>query len=187
MWNSHHQSIELRNCVHKYYVKNWCVFLKKTCINAKANQERVSRTCLVEPSASCVSAAADNDSDGDGDVLFKKIISFIYLWLCWVFIAMRALSNCSEPGYSPTASFSFWWLLLLQLPLSRHNSCAWASLPHGMWDLPGPGMEPVSHALAGGLLTTETPGEPRNVLLEEGLSKVSGTWDKKLAARHLQS
>ena len=27
---------------------------------------------------------------------------------------------------------------------------AWAQLPHGMWDLPGPGIEPVSPALAGG-------------------------------------
>ena len=36
-----------------------------------------------------------------------------------------------------------------------------------MWDLPGPGLEPVSPALAGGLLTTEPPGKPH-----EQLSKV---------------
>ena len=30
-----------------------------------------------------------------------------------------------------------------------------------MWDLPGPGLEPVSPALAGGFLTTAPPGEPR--------------------------
>ena len=29
-----------------------------------------------------------------------------------------------------------------------------------MWDLPGPGLEPVSPALAGGFLTTEPPGSP---------------------------
>ena len=29
-----------------------------------------------------------------------------------------------------------------------------------MWDLPGPGIEPVSPALAGGFFTTETPGSP---------------------------
>ena len=28
---------------------------------------------------------------------------------------------------------------------------------HGMWDLPGPGIEPMSPALAGGFLTTEPP------------------------------
>ena len=29
-----------------------------------------------------------------------------------------------------------------------------------MWDLPGPGLEPVSAALAGGFLTTAPPGKP---------------------------
>ena len=30
----------------------------------------------------------------------------------------------------------------------------------GMWDLPGPGLEPVSPALAGRFLTTAPPGKP---------------------------
>ena len=30
-----------------------------------------------------------------------------------------------------------------------------------MWDLPGPGLEPLSPALAGGFLTTAPPGKPR--------------------------
>ena len=34
-----------------------------------------------------------------------------------------------------------------------------------MWDLPGPGLEPVSPALAGGFLTTVQPGKPNCVLL----------------------
>ena len=29
----------------------------------------------------------------------------------------------------------------------------------GMWDLPGPGMEPVCPAFAGGFFTTEPPGK----------------------------
>ena len=29
-----------------------------------------------------------------------------------------------------------------------------------MWDLPGPGLKPVSLALAGGFLTTAPPGKP---------------------------
>ena len=29
----------------------------------------------------------------------------------------------------------------------------------GVWDLPGPGLEPMSPALAGGLLTTAPPGK----------------------------
>ena len=30
-----------------------------------------------------------------------------------------------------------------------------------MWDLPGPGLEPVSPALAGGFLSTVPPGKPK--------------------------
>ena len=42
----------------------------------------------------------------------------------------------------------------------RLSSCgARARLLHGMWDLPGPGLKPVSPALAGGFLTTVPPGK----------------------------
>ena len=39
----------------------------------------------------------------------------------------------------------------------RLNRGAWAQLFHGMWDLPGSGIEPMSLALAGGFLTTGPP------------------------------
>ena len=43
----------------------------------------------------------------------------------------------------------------------RLSSCgAWASLLHGMWYLPGSGLEPMSPELAGRFLTTEPPGKP---------------------------
>ena len=32
-----------------------------------------------------------------------------------------------------------------------------AQVPHGMWNLPGPGIEPMSPALVGGFLTTGPP------------------------------
>ena len=35
-----------------------------------------------------------------------------------------------------------------------------AQLPFAVWDPPGPGIEPVSPALAGGFLTTAPPGKP---------------------------
>ena len=42
----------------------------------------------------------------------------------------------------------------------RLSSCgARAQLLRSMWDLPGPGLEPVSPALAGGFLTTVSPGK----------------------------
>ena len=43
----------------------------------------------------------------------------------------------------------------------RLNCCgAEAWLLCGLWDLFGPGIEPVSPALAGGFITTEPPGKP---------------------------
>ena len=36
-----------------------------------------------------------------------------------------------------------------------------------MWDLPGPGIEPMSPTLFGGLFTTEPPGKPGISLLRE--------------------
>ena len=49
----------------------------------------------------------------------------------------------------------------------RLSSCgARAQLLHSMWDLPGPGLEPVSPALAGGFLTTAPPGKPLQCTLK---------------------
>ena len=47
----------------------------------------------------------------------------------------------------------------------RLSSCGTrAQLRRGMWDLPGPGLEPVSPALAGGFLTTAPPGKSERAL-----------------------
>ena len=47
----------------------------------------------------------------------------------------------------------------------RLSSCgAQAQLLGGMWDLPGPGLEPVSPAMAGGFSTTTPPGKPQLIL-----------------------
>ena len=46
----------------------------------------------------------------------------------------------------------------------RLSSCgARAQLLRSMWDPPGPGLEPVSPALAGGFLATAPPGKPPNL------------------------
>ena len=56
------------------------------------------------------------------------------------------------------------WLLRAQALECGFSSCgAWTWLFCGMWDLPGPKIEPVSPALAGGFLTT---GPPRKSLPE---------------------
>ena len=49
-----------------------------------------------------------------------------------------------------------------RLQMCRLSSCgSRAQLLCGMWDLPRPGLEPMSPALAGGFSTTAPPGKPR--------------------------
>ena len=53
-----------------------------------------------------------------------------------------------------------------RLQMCRLSSCgSRAQLLRGMWDLPRPGLEPVSPALAGRLSTTVPPGKPQEFLL----------------------
>ena len=109
--------------------------------------------------------------------LFCFVFSFIYFWLHWIFVAAHGLSLVVvSGGYSLLcAGVSLRWLLLLRSTGFRHmgfsncgtralerrlSSCgARAQLLRGMWDLPGPGLEPLSPALAGGFLTTAPPGK----------------------------
>ena len=88
----------------------------------------------------------------------------------------QAPSSCSEWG--PLLTVVCGPLTVVAFPVVEHGPQAcgpqqsWlagsaavarrlqAQLPRGMWDPPGPGLEPASAALAGGLLTTEPPGKP---------------------------
>ena len=115
---------------------------------------------------------------------------FIYFWLRWVFVAARGLSPvAASGGYSSLqcADFSLRWPFLLQstssrsvgfsscgsqAPERRLSSCGpRASLLRGMWDLPGPGLEPMSPALAGGFSTTAPPGKPGRWILNHYTSR----------------
>ena len=54
-----------------------------------------------------------------------------------------------------------------KLQMRRLSSCgSQAQLLLGMWDLPRPGLEPVSPALAGRFSTTAPPGKPRDPILK---------------------
>ena len=110
----------------------------------------------------------------------------MYVQLRWVSAALGRLSlaavirGCSSWR---CAGFSLWWLLLLGSIGSRahalSNCRSWAlecrlnrcgaraKLLHGMWNLPGPGIKPVSPALAGRFLTTELPGRSCAILFEK--------------------
>ena len=94
----------------------------------------------------------------------------------WVFVAaLRLYLVAKRAGatlhYGGQAShwggFSGWGAQALGLEAFSIGS-SWASLPCGMWDLPRPGVKPVSHALAGRFfLTTGSPGKSCHVILNK--------------------
>ena len=92
---------------------------------------------------------------------------FIYFWLCWVFVCVRGLSLVAASGghsSSQCAGLSLSRPLLLRSTGSRRAGSV--VVAHGpsrsaaCGTFPGPGLEPVSPALAGGFLTTAPPGKP---------------------------
>ena len=104
----------------------------------------------------------------------------IYLGCCGSSLLRGLFSSCSEQGplsgrsvqASHCSGFSCCKARALghmgisscnsQAPehrLSSYGACAW--LLRGMWVLPGPGLEPMTPALAGRLFTTEPSGKPR--------------------------
>ena len=94
--------------------------------------------------------------------LFKDLL-LIYLWLFRVLVAAYGLSlvEVSRGSSSlPCTGFSLRWLLSLPAQSIKHrlSSCgARTQLFQGMWDLPGPGIEPLSPVLAIRFLTTRPP------------------------------
>ena len=55
--------------------------------------------------------------------------------------------------------------------MRRLSNCgSWTQSLRGMWDLPRPGLEPVSPALIGRLSTTAPPGKPPDSLLTKSFS-----------------
>ena len=72
----------------------------------------------------------------------------------------RAFSSCGKRGPLTVAASL---VAEHRLQTRRLSSCgSRAQLLHGMWDLPRPGLEPVSPALAGRFSTTAPPGKPHH-------------------------
>ena len=92
---------------------------------------------------------------------FCKIISilFIYFWLRWV-------AGCGLCRVAGGRGYPLLWcrlLIVVAFLLVEHleprlSSCS-VRLAHSLWGLPGPGIEPVSPALAGGFLASGPPGK----------------------------
>ena len=100
-----------------------------------------------------------------------------------IILAVQGLCCCSGFSLVAVLRFLIWWPLFLQSTGSRthglSNCSSWApgpglsscgalaSLLRGMWNLPRPGTEPVSPALAGGFLTSEPPGKAWDFVFNE--------------------
>ena len=107
-------------------------------------------------------------------VFFFKINLLIYLFLAVLGLRFcaRAFSSCGKRGplfivvHGPlTIATSL--AVEHRLQTCGLSSCgSRAQLLRGMWDLPRPGLEPVSPALAGGFSTTAPPGKPANLVLK---------------------
>ena len=99
---------------------------------------------------------------------FVFFLKFIYLFLAafGLCFCARALSSCGKWGplfITVCGPLTIAASLVAEhrLQTCRLSSCgSRASLLCGMWDLPRPGLEPMSPALAGRFSTTAPPGKP---------------------------
>ena len=67
-----------------------------------------------------------------------------------------------------------------RLQTRRLSNCgSRAQLLHGMWDLPRPGLEPVSPALGGRFSTTAPPGKPLIQVFEQGVTRCIPSTQKR--------
>ena len=108
-------------------------------------------------------------------LFFFNFYLFIYLFMAVLGLRFcaRAFSSCSEWG--PLFIVVRGPLIIAASPVAEHrlhtrrlSSCgARAWLLRSMWDLPRPGLEPVSPALAGRLSPTAPPGKPPRFTEEE--------------------
>ena len=104
------------------------------------------------------------------NLLLKKFCLYIYFFLFLAVLGLRfcvrAFSSCDERGplfiavcRPPTIVASL--VVEHRLQMHRLSSCGpRAQLLCGMWDLPRPGLEPVSPVPAGRFPTTVPPGKP---------------------------
>ena len=101
---------------------------------------------------------------------FKIFLIYLFLAVLGLRFCARALSSCGERGplfIVVRGPLTIAASLVAEHRLQMHRliSCgSRAQLLRGMWDLPRPGLEPVSPAPAGRFPTTAPPGKPESIL-----------------------
>ena len=107
---------------------------------------------------------------------------FIYLFLAvlGLHFCARAFSSCGEWGplfIAVRGPLTIAASLVAEhrLQTRRFSSCgSRTQLLRSMWDLPRPGLEPMSAALAGRVSTTAPPGKPRKYVFI--LTRMLNNW-----------
>ena len=129
-------------------------------------------------------------------LLFFFFFNFIYLFI-------HGCAGSSPPCEGLLSSCGKWGPLFIavrgpltiaaslvvehRLQMRRLSSCgSRAQLLRGLWDLPRPGIEPVSPALAGRLSTTAPPGKPRGFIFKNAGPVFWQRWTHQLPAHPLQ-
>ena len=98
--------------------------------------------------------------------LFVYLFIYLFLAVLGLRFCVRAFSSCGKWGplfIAVRGPLAIAASLVTEHRLQTHrlSSCgSQAQLVCGMWDLPRPGLEPVSPALAGRFSTTAPPGKP---------------------------
>ena len=99
-------------------------------------------------------------------LFLKKLFIYLFIAVLGLRFCVRAFSSCGKWGplfIAVRGPLTIAASLVGEhrLQTRRLSNCgSWAQLLRGMWDLPRPGLEPVSPALAGRLSTTAPPGKP---------------------------
>ena len=129
--------------------------------------------------------------DFKGSFFFFNFLFIIYLLFLAVLglrFCVTAFSSCGERGplfiaVRGPVTIAASLVAEHRLQTRRLSNCgSRAQFLRGMWDLPRPGLEPVSPALAGRFSTTAPPGKPPKVLCNHTslYTSLSSNWGKWL-------
>ena len=106
---------------------------------------------LLEPKESLLFTQGWSQQKG-GDLIQQLFTEHLLSVKCW---QPNVASHCS--GFSCCGAWALGAQVSVVVACGPSSCGSRAKLLRGMWDLPGPGLEPVSPALAGGFLTTTPP------------------------------
>ena len=102
---------------------------------------------------------------------FFKVFIYLFMAVLGLRFCARAFSSCGKRGSLFIAlrgplTIAAFLVAEHRLQMRRLSNCgSRAQLLCGMWDLPRPGLEPMSPASAGRFSTTAPPGKPPSLFL----------------------